>query len=236
MLEAIEQLSGSVGSNSSETVSSANTNRYASEAPAEPATAATAATTAAAAAASAASASRSGLPSSTAPATNGAVAGTGLAGSTRALEEALPGYPLFEIPTSSGAAAATAARACPAVPEVFRAMNVAGGDPFEARQNPPATVVPIKPPADGGKGAATPEEGYALLVSSDRATTGPEGGGGFLVSGVGGAASMEEVEKHNEWKKVLPPRLKPEAESYAALYLATCVRQAMQKSPGQMFR
>lgn len=237
MLEAIEKLSCGGGSNSGETVSSAATSRYASEAPAEPSTAAAAAATAAATAAAAISAphAKQALPPTPSVAkTSGA--GTGRVGRARTPEEALPGYPLFEIPAPSATVAMPApAATCPEVPEMFRATN-ATGNPFESPLLQPATVVPVKPPAEGGKGAAGADESFASLVSSERGSAGPEVGEGFLVSGVGPAAPTEAFGEDNEWKKELPPRLKPEAEKYAATYLSTCVRQAMQKSPGQMAR
>lgn len=126
------------------------------------------------------------------------------------------------------------AASCAEVPEMFRAIN-ATGDPIEGPTTQPATVVPIKPPVEGSKRAASADD-YASLVSSERASAGPEVGGGFLVSGVGRAAPTAGVGDDNDWKKELPPKLKPEAEQYAAMYLSNCVRQAMQKSPGQMAR
>lgn len=229
MLEAIEKLSAAGGSNSGDTVSSAATSRYASEAPPESSTVAAAA----AAATAAPHANQSPLPT---PSTgNISGAGAGRVGRARTPEEALPGYPLFEIPASSATVATPApAATCPEVPEMFRGTS-ATGNPFESPPTQPATVVPIKPPAEGRKGAAGSAEAFASLVSSERADAG-QVSGGFLVSGVGRAAPTEAIGGDNEWKKKLPPRLKPEAENYAAMYLSTCVRQAMQKNPGQMAR
>ena len=118
---------------------------------------------------------------------------------------------------------------------MFRASN-ATGNPFDSPPIQPATVVPVKPPAERSKAAAGADEGFASLVSSERAGAGAEVREGFLVSGVGRTAPTLAIGGDNEWKKELPPRLKPEAENYAAMYLSTCVRQAMQKNPGQMAR
>lgn len=46
----------------------------------------------------------------------------------------------------------------------------------------------------------------------------------------------EEEEEKNPWNKPLPEMLSPAARRYAATYLATCVRQALQRNPDQMAR
>ena len=144
------------------------------------------------------------------------------------------GSTAFEIahfrPSGEAAAAAAAAAAmdleATALTESTRAAStpprVSGTD---ARASPSPTLqasqsseVTVEPPT-----ARSPVERRADEVVPGR---------GNVTAPAGGSRVIEE----SPWKKELPATLSPAARRYAATYLATCVRQALQRNPDQMAR
>ncbi|CAN0178898.1 unnamed protein product [Ectocarpus sp. 6 AP-2014] len=151
---------------------------------------------------------------------DGVAAAAAMAAATASLAGAprtgVPGvYPPVNAPTSSGSAASPSQTVTRA--QARAAQTSPGG--------PSSTAVAPSDPHPPGKELAPADE-----VSAPTAK-GKEGGGG----GVAPEAAAAQPDD-NPWKVSLPVTLSPAARRYAATYLATCVRQALQRNPDQMAR
>ncbi|CBN78074.1 DEAD box helicase [Ectocarpus siliculosus] len=142
-----------------------------------------------------------------------AAATASLAGAPRT---GVPGVcPPVNVPTSSGSAASPSQTVTRAQ---ARAAQTSPGAPS------PTAVAPSDPHPPGKELAPADE------VTAPTAK-GKEGRGG----GVAPEAATAQPDD-NPWKVSLPVTLSPAARRYAATYLATCVRQALQRNPDQMAR
>lgn len=142
-----------------------------------------------------------------------AAATASLAGAPRT---GVPGLcPPVNVPTSSGAAASPSQTVTRAQ---ARAAQASPGAPS------PTALAPSDPPPPGKELAPADE------VSAPTAK-GKDGGGGGVAPEAAAPAPDD-----NPWKVSLPVTLSPAARRYAATYLATCVRQALQRNPDQMAR
>lgn len=128
-------------------------------------------------------------------------------------------------PAPAAPAPATPAPAAPAAPTGPPPPKAASAQPRAAEVSSPAlraspsseaTVVPPPPSLSGSDPVEARGDMGGSLAPAD-----PAGGG---------------VGDENPWNKELPATLSPAARRYAATYLATCVRQALQRNPDQMAR
>ncbi|CAM9621477.1 unnamed protein product [Scytosiphon promiscuus] len=93
----------------------------------------------------------------------------------------------------------------------------------------------------GGKGSSAPVQvSLATGLAVTKVKSGKVDGVAFAPKTAAGdgqeGEEEEEEEERNPWNKALPKMLTSAARRYAATYLATCVRQALQRNPDQMAR
>ena len=154
------------------------------------------------------------------------------------------GSPTFEIPSSPPSDAAAAAAAAAASAMGLEAMTLtestaaatpprvtgARASPSPTLQaSPSSEITPVAlPPPSPPAGSPFQRKGEGAERRQGPAVR----GGGDVAAPTGGVGVVEE----SPWTKELPAKLSPAARRYAATYLATCVRQALQRNPDQMAR
>eukprot|EP00903_Cladosiphon_okamuranus_P019581 g18009.t1 len=124
----------------------------------------------------------------------------------------------FDIPPLLSSGAATAAE----LAELERGVETLT-ESTPAAATPPTTGSLVQREGDVGASSA----------GRWRRQAGPMAPGGGDVTAPAGSVKVAEK---GPWKKELPMQLSPAARRYAATYLATCLRQALQRNPDQMAR